>query len=106
MPMNKLPRDKRIQIHQPLGRRYEPSRRDAGYGREHQHRDETSDRRGQGVRRIPKLHLPQPYVPSDRGFDEIWAFCYAKQKNVPSAKAAPEGAGIFGRGLRSTRIRS
>jgi IS1 family transposase len=25
--------------------------------------------------------------------DEIWAFCYAKQKNVPSAKAAPEGAG-------------
>jgi IS1 family transposase len=25
--------------------------------------------------------------------DEIWAFCYAKQKNVASAKAAPEGAG-------------
>jgi IS1 family transposase len=25
--------------------------------------------------------------------DEIWAFCYAKQKNVPAAKAAPEGAG-------------
>src|SRR3990167_8857628 len=25
--------------------------------------------------------------------DEAWAFCYAKQKNVPSAKAAPEGAG-------------
>src|SRR3954447_4538315 len=25
--------------------------------------------------------------------DEIWAFCYAKQKNVPTAKAAPEGAG-------------
>ena len=25
--------------------------------------------------------------------DEIWAFCYAKQKNVPSAKKAPEGAG-------------
>ena len=25
--------------------------------------------------------------------DEIWAFCYAKQKNVPSAKAAPDGAG-------------
>lgn len=25
--------------------------------------------------------------------DEVWAFCYAKQKNVPSAKAAPIGAG-------------
>ena len=25
--------------------------------------------------------------------DEAWAFCYAKQRNVASAKAAPEGAG-------------
>ncbi len=25
--------------------------------------------------------------------DEIWAFCYAKQRNVPFAKAAPEDAG-------------
>ncbi|MGH7013423.1 MAG: IS1 family transposase [Stellaceae bacterium] len=25
--------------------------------------------------------------------DECWGFCYAKQKNVESAKAAPEGAG-------------
>jgi len=25
--------------------------------------------------------------------DEVWGFCYAKQKNVPTAKAAPEGAG-------------
>jgi IS1 family transposase len=25
--------------------------------------------------------------------DEIWAFCYAKQKNVGTAKAAPAGAG-------------
>src|SRR5665213_2138720 len=25
--------------------------------------------------------------------DEIWAFCYAKQKNVATAKAAPEKAG-------------
>jgi lambda repressor-like predicted transcriptional regulator len=25
--------------------------------------------------------------------DEIWAFCYAKEKNVKDAKAAPEGAG-------------
>lgn len=33
-------------------------------------------------------------VPSKRiQCDEIWAFCYAKEKNVPAAKAAPEGAG-------------
>ena len=25
--------------------------------------------------------------------DEIWAFCYSKQKNVATAKAATEGAG-------------
>lgn len=25
--------------------------------------------------------------------DEIWSFCYAKKKNVPNAKAAPDGAG-------------
>ena len=25
--------------------------------------------------------------------DEIWSFCYAKDKNVTAAKAAPEGAG-------------
>src|SRR6185369_15961132 len=25
--------------------------------------------------------------------DEIWAFCYAKQRNVMTAKAAPEDAG-------------
>ena len=25
--------------------------------------------------------------------DEIWSFCYAKAKNVPAAKAAPDGAG-------------
>ncbi len=25
--------------------------------------------------------------------DELWAFCYAKQKHVPDAKAAPAGAG-------------
>ena len=27
------------------------------------------------------------------GVDEIWSFTYAKQRNVPLAKAAPEGAG-------------
>ena len=38
--------------------------------------------------------------------DEAWAFCYAKKKNVPTAKAAPEGAETFGRGLGSMPTRS
>ncbi len=25
--------------------------------------------------------------------DEIWSFCYAKDKNIPTAKAAPQDAG-------------
>lgn len=33
-------------------------------------------------------------VPSQRvQCDEIWSFCYAKQRNVSTVKAAPEGAG-------------
>ena len=33
-------------------------------------------------------------VPSRRvQVDEIWAFCYAKEKNVPFAKSAPEWSG-------------
>ena len=33
-------------------------------------------------------------VPASRvQVDEIWQFCYAKQKNVQSAKAAPSGSG-------------
>ena len=31
--------------------------------------------------------------PSRVQVDEIWAFCYAKEKNVPFAKSAPDGAG-------------
>ena len=34
-------------------------------------------------------HVKSRYVQCD----EIWAFCYAKQKNVPTAKAAPAEAG-------------
>jgi lambda repressor-like predicted transcriptional regulator len=32
--------------------------------------------------------------------DEAWAFCYAKQKNVPTAKAAPEGKARRARCIR------
>ena len=39
--------------------------------------------------------------------DEVWAFVYAKKRNVPRAKAAPaEAAGTLGRGRRLTRTRS
>jgi hypothetical protein len=38
--------------------------------------------------------------------DEIWSFCYAKDKNVRSAKAAPEALAISGRGRRSIVIAS
>ncbi|MBL8550030.1 MAG: IS1 family transposase [Hyphomonadaceae bacterium] len=34
-------------------------------------------------------HVQAEYVQCD----EIWAYCYAKARNVPTAKAAPEGAG-------------
>jgi IS1 family transposase len=36
------------------------------------------------VRKVQPKHLQ---------CDEIWNFCYAKKKNVPAAKTAPEGAG-------------
>jgi hypothetical protein len=38
---------------------------------------------------IAPFRFPEPALQ----VDEIWAFCYAKQKNVPTATAAPEGAG-------------
>jgi hypothetical protein len=38
--------------------------------------------------------------------DEIWAFVYAKQKNVPTAKTAPDGAATCGLGRQSTRTQS
>jgi IS1 family transposase len=38
----------------------------------------------QTVRDVPAQHVQ---------CDEIWSFCYAKEKNVVTAKAAPEGAG-------------
>ena len=36
------------------------------------------------VRDVPSSHVQ---------CDEIWAFCYAREKNVARAKAAPRGAG-------------
>lgn len=49
---------------------------DAGYACA-AHHDET-------VRNVPAGRIE---------CDEVWAFCHAKQRNVPTAKAAPPGAG-------------
>ena len=38
----------------------------------------------QAIRRVRSKHIQ---------VDEIWTFTYAKDKNVPLAKTAPEGAG-------------
>ena len=38
--------------------------------------------------------------------DEIWSFCYAKQKNVPEDFRAPSATATCGRGSRSTPTRS
>jgi hypothetical protein len=38
--------------------------------------------------------------------DEIWQFCYAKQKNLPESMKDKAGAAPSGRGSRSTPIRS
>jgi hypothetical protein len=38
--------------------------------------------------------------------DEIWSFCYAKEKNVPADKRDNSASGTFGHGWRSMRIRS
>src|SRR5260370_41686518 len=43
-----------------------------------------SDYQDQALRNLPCRRLQ---------LDEIWAFCYAKQRKVPFAKAAPEEAG-------------
>jgi hypothetical protein len=37
--------------------------------------------------------------------DEVWAFCYAKQKNVPEAKKGSLGSGTYGPGRRSAPTR-
>lgn len=92
MPMNKLPRDKRIQVLTLLcegmslratGRAADVSYNtvcallaEAGPACEAFH-DQT-------VRDLPSKRVQ---------CDELWSFCYAKQKNVAKAKAAPVMAG-------------
>ncbi len=90
--MNKLPRDKRVQIIALLV--------------EGMSLRAVTRTTGMSINTVTKLLIDAGKACSeyqDRVFhnltckrlqvDEIWAFCYAKQANVKAAKAAPEGAG-------------
>ena len=90
--MNKLPLEKRVQI---LSMLYEGSSMRA-----------TSRVADVSINTVTKLLVSAGlvcalfYDEAVRGVearhvqcDEIWSFCYAKAKRVPTAKAAPEGAG-------------
>lgn len=92
MGMNKLPRDKRIQIISLLV--------------EGMSLRATTRITGVSINTVTKLlvdagkacdeyqDLAFRHLNAQRvQVDEIWAFCYAKQRNVEGAKAAPEGAG-------------
>jgi len=39
-------------------------------------------------------------------FDEIWSFCYDKEKNVPEQLKGKFGYGMFGHGLHWTQIQN
>jgi len=92
MPMNKLPAEKRAQVLQMMaeGISLRAITRLTGISRTTLQKlladagqafSEYQDR--------TLVNLPCKRVQ----VDEAWAFCYAKQKNVATAKAAPEGAG-------------
>ena len=64
----------------------------AGDGRVDQHRVQAAGDAGKACDAYHDEHVRG--VKAKRiQCDEVWAFCYAKQKNVADAKAAPEGAG-------------
>ena len=90
--MNKLPRDKRVQIISLLV--------------EGMSLRAVTRATGASINTVTKLLIEAGKACSeyqDRTFrkltckrlqvDEIWAFCYAKQANVKTAKSAPESAG-------------
>ena len=103
--MNKLPLAKRVQILSMLceGSSMRSISRVADVS--HQH----------GVRSswwTPARLAPSTTTSTVRGVkakrvqcDEIWSFCYAKQKNVATAKAAPDRLATCGRGRRWTPTR-
>src|SRR6202521_4452164 len=92
MPMNKLPTEKRLQALQMMaeGVSLRAITRLTGISRTTLQR--LVEDAGQAFSEYQDRMLVN--LPCKRlQVDEAWAFCYAKQKNVPTAKAAPEGAG-------------
>lgn len=92
MPMNKLPREKRAQALQMMaeGISLRAMTRLTGISRTTLIRllEDAGKAFSEYQDRV-LMNLPCRRVQ----VDEAWAFCYAKQKNVPAAKAAPAGAG-------------
>ena len=62
-------------------------------GRVDQHRDQAADRRWRACAAFHDDTVQQREVAKRVQCDEIWSFCYAKEKNVAAAKAAPGDAG-------------
>lgn len=92
MPMNKLPSDKRAQVLQMMaeGLALRAITRLTGISRTTLLK--LLEDAGQAFSEYQDRTLMN--LPCKRlQVDEVWAFCYAKQKNVATAKAAPEGAG-------------
>ena len=91
--MNKLPLEKRVQILSHAVRGLVHAFDLAGCGCFDQHRHKAVGGRWRSV--APAFHDQKVRdVKAKRvQCDEIWSFSYAKQKNVPAAKAAPVGAG-------------
>src|ERR1700736_5615089 len=92
MPMNKLPNEKRAQVLQMMaeGISLRAITRLTGISRTTLQK--LLEDAGQAFSEYQDRVLMK--LPCRHGqVDEAWAFCYAKQKNVPTVKRAPEGAG-------------
>ena len=92
MPMNKLPNEKRAQVLQMMaeGIALRAITRLTGISRTTLQKllEDAGQAFSEYQARV-LMNLPCKRVQ----VDEAWSFCYAKQKNVPTAKKAPEGAG-------------
>jgi IS1 family transposase len=92
MSMNKLPNEKRAQVLQMMaeGIALRAITRLTGISRTTlQKLLEDAGRAFSDYQDRVLMNLPCKRIQ----VDEAWSFCYAKQKNVATAKAAPEGAG-------------
>src|ERR1700676_4164015 len=92
MPMNKLPSEKRAQALQMMAEGISLRAMTRLTGISRTTLIKLLEDAGQAFSEYQDrvlMNLPCRRVQAD----EAWAFCYAKQKNVATARAAPEGAG-------------